>query len=160
MLSFGTFFGNFCLRLFFWEIQVPGKTVVFCLQHVIHVVRIHLSYPGTFSVHPVIRQIFSNAAGLKRKLYLALCPKICMLWFSFRQFSQLIRNENITFCCSVQCESVIYNLLWILLYLFIFLLTRKIVVNPQRQYVVLSTSCSEVARSREVIWKAVCEPHP
>ena len=36
-------------------------------------VRMYLSYPGTFIVHPVMRQNFVSTVGLKCKLDLALC---------------------------------------------------------------------------------------
>ena len=65
---------------FFTETQFPNQTVNFCLQRIIHIwkanaVGIHLSYPGTLLVHPVMRPIFVFAVGLKCELYFALCHK-------------------------------------------------------------------------------------
>ena len=53
------------------------QTVVFCLKHAIHirkgnVVRIHLTYHGTFLVYLVIRQSFVYAAKLNSNTELVL----------------------------------------------------------------------------------------
>ena len=54
------------------------QTVVFCLKHALHirkgnVVRIHLTYHGTFLVYLVIRQSFVYAAKLSSNTELPRC---------------------------------------------------------------------------------------